>query len=237
MKSFRYFACAALAFFQAHSVSAFCFVPQPRRVCAEYFASTFVVEATLIQAHTVHDKDDPESIQAHIYTLDVNRSIRGKIDGKVQVYDGNDSGRVTFDWKMGAKYLLFLIHPDEHESLLAVDSCGNSGPLNKAAVALSEIETIKSSKGEGTILGVVSHQALSFPISGVHVEADGTGGKFVAISNGNGQFEMKVPPGSYSVKATDKTAVFSKADISYEDPRKVQIEAGGCAQIQFAKNE
>jgi len=39
--------------------AAYCNVPQPRLICAEYFASQVVVEATLTQARVIHDKDDP----------------------------------------------------------------------------------------------------------------------------------------------------------------------------------
>ena len=67
-------------------------------MCAEYFRSHLVVNATLVQTTTLHDKDDPEGISAHIYTLQVNQVIRGSATGRLQVYEGNDSGRATFDW-------------------------------------------------------------------------------------------------------------------------------------------
>jgi hypothetical protein len=79
----------------------YCRVPQPRLVCAEYFDSQLVVEATLIQTRELHAKEDPETVLAYVYTLRVNQTLRGKLDRTINVYEGNDSGRATFDWVPG----------------------------------------------------------------------------------------------------------------------------------------
>ena len=41
---------------------AVCMVPRPRLVCAEYFSSQVVVEATLVRMQTMRFKDDPEGV-------------------------------------------------------------------------------------------------------------------------------------------------------------------------------
>jgi len=43
-----------------------CNVPSPRLVCAEYFASKVVVEATLVKVRSVRAKDDPEDVLADV---------------------------------------------------------------------------------------------------------------------------------------------------------------------------
>jgi hypothetical protein len=228
--------CAAVALLLPLPAMSFCNVPQPRLVCAENFASQLVVEATLVQTSELHDKDDPEGISAYVYTLRVNRVLRGKIAGSIQVYEGNDSGRATFGWVQGKGYLLFLF-PSEQKGAWALDGCGNSGPLDKANVALSEIAAIKAARGGGVIHGVVSEQALSTPIAGVHVEAQGTTGRYTATTNQKGEFQLNVPAGRYTVVATEDGSLFGTADISYEDPRDIRIEPGGCVQVQFARVE
>ncbi|MBZ5641846.1 MAG: carboxypeptidase-like regulatory domain-containing protein [Acidobacteriia bacterium] len=215
---------------------AFCRFPQPRLVCAEYFASQIVVEATLTQMDKLHDKDDPEGISAYLYTLRVNQVLRGKIAGAIKVYEGNDSGRAPFDWVAGREYLLFLFHAPDEKSW-ALDGCGNSSPLSEAKMALSEIALIKAAHRGGVIHGAVSEQALSTPIAGVHVEAQGTGGRYTATTNDKGEFQLKVPAGRYIVLANKEGSTFDTAFISYEDPRNIQIEPGGCAQVQFARAE
>jgi hypothetical protein len=211
----------------------FCQVPQPRLVCAEYFASELVIEASLVQTSIVSDKDDPEGISAHIYTLRVDEVLRGKAVDKIRVYEGNDSGRATFDWVPERQYLLFLLGSDKDGWRL--DGCGNSGPLNRAKTALSKIDSIKTARDGGTIQGVVSSQALSDFVSGVHVEAQGATGRYEATTNEKGEFQIRVPTGRYSVRAIETGRSFGEADFSYEDPRQLQIEPGGCAQVQLAE--
>jgi hypothetical protein len=226
----------AVVLFLPLPAMAFCHFPQPRLVCAEYFASQIVVEATLTHTDKLHDKDDPEGISAHSYTLRVNQALRGKIAGTIQVYEGNDSGRAPFDWIAGKEYLLFLFYAPSEKSW-ALDGCGNSGPLSEAKMALSEIASIEAAHGGGVIHGAVSEQALSIPIAGVHVEAKGTGGRYTATTNDKGEFQLDVPAGRYVVLATKDGSSFDTADISYEDSRNIQIEPGGCAQVQFARAE
>lgn len=213
----------------------FCRVPQPRLGCAEYFASQLVVEVTLVDIQTLHDTDDPLGISAHVYTLRVIKVFRGKIDESLQVYEGNDSGRATFDWVQGRKYLLFLFYMEKEKSW-ALDGCGNSGPLNQAKMALSVISAIKTASGGGVIYGVVKEPALSTPIPGVHIEARGENRHFVTSTNEKGEFQIKVPAGQYIVRTSVNGSSFG-TDLSYEDPRTIRLEPGGCAQIQFVRDE
>lgn len=228
--------CVAAVLFLPLPAMPFCSVPQPRLICAEYFHSQLVVEATLIQTRELHAKEDPEAVLAHVYTLRVNQTLRGKLDRTINVYEGNDSGRATFDWVPEGTYLLFLFHVAGEEAWV-LDGCGNSGPLSKADMALSEIAAIKAARGGGVIHGVVSEQEVSNPIPGVHVEARGTTGRYAATTNEKGEFQLIVPSGRYVIRATWNGFAFRRADISYEDPRNVQIEQGGCAQVQLTRDD
>jgi hypothetical protein len=69
----------------------------------------------------------------------------------------------------------------------------------------------------------------------VRVEAQGTTGRYSATANEKGEFQMDVPSGKYIVRVVDTGLFFDKALFSYEDPSKIQIEPGGCAQVEFAK--
>ncbi|MDE3189183.1 MAG: carboxypeptidase regulatory-like domain-containing protein, partial [Acidobacteriota bacterium] len=168
----------------------------------------------------------------HVYTLKIDHVLRGKTPKTVQIYDGNDSGRTLFNWIRGRKYILFMFYLPQ-EKAWGIDSCGNSGPLSKAESTLSEIAAIQSAHSVGVIHGVVSQEALSQPIAGVHVEASGAKGTFRAIANEKGEFEIQVPGGQYKLHAEGDGLSFQKADISYEDPDKLQVYAGGCAQVQI----
>jgi hypothetical protein len=212
---------------------ALCDVPQPRLVCAEYFASQVVVEATLIK---VRDIDQDNFPIAFVYSLRANRLLRGRVAGTLDVYEGNDSGRATFGWKIGREYLLFLNYLQSDKGW-ELDGCGNSGPLDQAKMALDEIARIKARHGDGIIHGVVSWQALSNPMPRVRVEAHGTSGTYTATTNAKGEFEIRVPPGRYVVHASKAGFSFSGAVLSYSDPNDVRIVPGGCAQVQLAANQ
>jgi len=69
------------------------------------------------------------------------------------------------------------------------------------------------------------------------VEAQGAAGLYAATTNEKGEFQLNVPAGRYVVIASKDGFTFDTADISYEDPRKIRIEPGGCAQVQFAKGQ
>jgi hypothetical protein len=230
MKKLLCMVCTIAVLLSGPRAMAFCYEPQPRLVCAEYFNSKAVVKATLLRGRAIHDKGDPEGILAHIYTLTVNEALHGQTPGEIQVYDGNDSGRVTFDWIRGKDYLLFLDYvPFEHA--WAVDGCGNSGPLAKAQRALAEIGAIKSAHGDGIISGLVVNGS-SGPLGVVHLKAVGSKGAYQAVSDDNGKFSMQVPPGQYQLVDHEGTLSFQEYDLSYEDPMKIHIESGGCAQVQ-----
>jgi len=213
-----------------------CSVPQPRLVCAEYFASEVVAEATLVKIGTIRDKEDPEGVLAYVYSLRADRVIRGHIATVFRVYEGNDSGRATFGWKIGRKYLLFLFYSGADKSW-ELDGCGNSGPLSRAKAVLEDIDAIQRRHDGGVIHGVVSQQALSVPISEVRVEARGTSGLYTATANAKGEFEIKVPPGRYAVRATKTGFSFDTADLSYDNPQNLRVEPGGCMQVQLAARE
>src|SRR5262249_45044028 len=119
---------AILLLFCTPSAKGMCQVPQPRLVCAEYFASKVVVEATLTRIKTIREESDPEGAIAHEYRLETKQKFRGHIGPVFKVYESNDSGRAGFDWKTGQEYLLFLFYTRSDKAWV-LDGCGNSGPL------------------------------------------------------------------------------------------------------------
>jgi hypothetical protein len=211
--------------------AAFCLVPQPRLVCAEYFASELVVEGKLVRTEVLRDPSDPQGILAHVYTLTVDKVLRGAVAGPIRVYEGNDSGRATFDWDQGTSYLLFLFFVPTDRAW-ELDGCGSSGPLSRASVALSDIDLIKTAHDGGIIYGSVGREMISKPFPGAQVEIQGKR-TYSAISDQKGEFEVRVPAGTYRVHVAADGFSFAKADISYADPEEIRIEPGGCAQVQF----
>ncbi|MGB9406186.1 MAG: hypothetical protein WCA89_01555 [Terracidiphilus sp.] len=210
------------------SAHSYCFQPQPRLVCGEYFDSKLIIEATLVQIDSVGDPDSPD---AYNYTLQVDRILVGKSDTTIHVYEGNDSGRASFYWVKGRKYLLFLRYHDDFKAWV-LDGCGNSGPLRKAGKALAQIAAIQTAHDGGWIRGEFSDRS-----EGVRIVAEGSAGVFSTESGKQGIFKIKVPAGQYNLRAADPDGVFKyiKADFSYEDPENIHIVPGSCAQVEFTQ--
>jgi hypothetical protein len=210
----------------------FCEVPQPRLVCAEYFASSLVVEATLERTEIYSTMMSPN--------LSRRVSTRSKCEKRyaVKLRKTFESmkrirARSGFDWVQGKEYLLFLFYL-KSENAWALDGCGNSQPLAAAADVLSEMEAIKAARGGGAIHGVVGEE-FSGGIASAKVEARAGARRYTANTNDKGEFVLNVPPGRYVVRAVKRGMVFKTADFSYEDPQNIQIQPGGCVQVQFAR--
>ena len=214
-------------------VGGVCNVPQPRLVCAEYFASKAVVEATLIKVKAVRDLSDSEGVEAFVYTLRSNHVIRGNVTPVFRVYEGNDSGRATFAWKVGEKYVLFLFPSNEDKSAWSLDGCGNSGLLANAKLTLRQIRAIQAGRGAGVIHGIVAEQTSEVSVSGLRIEVRGGHANYIGTTDATGHFELKVPPGKYTILPANNAVSLHTADFSYENPDNLQVQPGGCVQVQL----
>ncbi|MGA2651131.1 MAG: carboxypeptidase-like regulatory domain-containing protein [Terracidiphilus sp.] len=220
----------------AQTAFAACSQPQPRLVCAEYSGSEAVVEATLLKVdNMLENGSDPNSILGRYYTLRSNRVYRGTLGHTIRVYEGNDSSRASFSWKVGTSYLLFLSQLLEkpNEPALAIDGCGNSGPVSRSGPALREIDRLSNQQQGSLIAGNVSNETLSSPLEGIEVVARGNGKAYRASTNKKGNFRIQVPPGDYSLVPEDRLTSFKTYEMSYEDPKELKMQPGACAQVQF----
>jgi len=227
-----------LLLLQVPPVRAVCSAPQPRLVCAEYFASEVVVEAKLLRTRAVPDKEDSEFVDGYVHTLRVEKALRGQIATTFQIYEGNDSGRAGFYWKAGRSYLLFLWF-SKPEDAWVLDGCGNSGLLVKSGAALNAIKAIQSDHSAvGLIQGVVSTNALSDVLPGVSIEVLRAGRqRYSSVTNSRGEFRFKVPSGQYSVGATQPNASFESYYMSYEKAHDLRVQPGGCVQVQLVREQ
>jgi hypothetical protein len=212
----------------------FCFYPQPRRVCAEYYATTVVVEARLLRATVNRDKQYPAGILSRNYQMSTSLILRGNIDESFQIHEENDSGRAGFYWVRGRSYLLFLTY-DKQTKAWVLDGCGNSGPLSKAGSALARIEMIKRHPNQGMIAGQVSVEGLAGGIPDVRLQARGSAGTFIAKTNEDGQFRLRVPIGHYELHAKEAGITFRDFDFSYERSADLNLQPGGCVQVQITE--
>ena len=133
---------------------------------------------------------------------------------------------------------LFLYDFSKQEGGWLLDGCGNSGPLLGAEAAIKQINQI-SGQSEGIIQVAVGGDwiANSPPTKNAEVRVQGVRQTYSAITNEHGVVEIHVPAGVYSVIVNGgNNSRFVPFDLTYDDPDKIVIENGGCAQIQFVKS-
>jgi|SRR5579871_1089882 len=207
-----------------------CRVPQPRLVCAEYAHSQAVVIARLTSIREVkRDRD----MEGNFYTLATRSSLRGKIGRTFQLWEENSSGRAGFTWTKGMDYLLFISH-SERDQAWVMDACGNSGRLDKAALVFTAIKSFNVSAPDALVEGMVSTDSWTTGIPDALVTANGNGRSFVAKTDQNGRFTLRIPAGRFKLSAARSGWSLEPAPFTYEDPNDLRLETGACAQVQFS---
>ena len=206
--------------------SAVCGLPQPRLVCQEYFAKPLVVMAKLTRERTVRSGED---VLGTYYYMEAVERLKGRVLKRFQVYDENSSARATFDWKRGQEYLLFLSYSEQDRGW-ELDGCGNSAAMTNAKNVLEQIAQIKSVKEHDRIEGYIASEDTLPERLVVKIEG-GERSRTVAVENR--EFRLRVGPGTYVVTPIAAGWTFTQDDFSYDDPQKIKIEPGRCAQVQF----
>lgn len=209
----------------AASAGALCPGPRPRLLCAEYFQEDAVVTAKLLRTRHVTPADENEE-DYYLYTMQVQRVLRGRIGASFRVIEANGSGRAQFGWRKGESYLLFISYMKKPRAW-ALDACGSSGPLNGSAEILKGIDRLQTGADGGTIRGSVLQGG------GLTVLIRGKQAVFKAATDKKGNFEIHVPAGVYSARVILEGRRLEPDILSYEDPRRFRVSNGGCAQLQF----
>jgi hypothetical protein len=225
-------AALVLAALVTPSGSAVCQVPQPRIVCAEYANSRAVIIATLrASRYAVIDSD----IDGHLYSFAVKKLLRGDPGSTFEVWEENSSGRATFDWKIGAEYVLFLAeNVNQPTRASVIDGCGNSGPVSQSGNVLAQIKSIESRSPLGVVYGMVSTDSWTTGLSDVFVKAIGNGQTFSTKTDQTGRFMLRLPTGQYTLNAARPGWSFRPDPFGYESPQNLTVGSGYCAQVQFS---
>lgn len=204
------------------------------RVDDEFFVSDLVVTATLIHDQKLGVEKDG-SYAGHDFSWRVSHVYRGGMKpGETFVtHSDNDSGRFPDDAEdkhiSRGPYLLFAF---KHKAVFAVDNCGNSKPVSRAHQALREIAQVGKSP-DGLIYGGLSPGPSGMDPSLIMMTAVSASSKYQARLGVNGDFKLKVPPGTYRVVATARGHELKPDELSYKDPAHLTVPRGGSAGVAF----
>jgi len=105
----------------------------------EFDGSLYVVTGTEISETPVGDSPDPDTdfYAGTNYKIRIGETIKGPHKRLLTVFSENSTGRYPMD--RGTSYLLFI---DKIGGRLAVDNCGNSGPVKISEAAITAARAV-----------------------------------------------------------------------------------------------
>jgi hypothetical protein len=112
-----------------------------------------------------------------------------------------------------------------------LDDSGNSTPLKDAAPVIRKIEEIRAGARGGLVQG-----AFNDGDEGVQVLAVGQKHGYSAVTNKRGEFRIRVPPGSYSLKFEKAGWSFEKDLFSYEDPNHFRLRTAAAHRFSWMQS-
>jgi hypothetical protein len=206
-------------------------------VCAEFFRSDAVFVGTVVSIRDLPDPEDSDTTGGFFYRLKVATVYRGPSQETIEVYTGNDSGRLPL--KLHHTHLLFASTIDGR---LAIGCGGNSAELAEAGSALRSIQrllkTMNSATGSDIWGRIRTPDPRARGIPGVRVIAEGEAHTYSVLSDRLGRFRIHVPPGKYAVRIVPPRTVaahwtITPFELSYYDPKALIMVRGECAEITF----
>jgi hypothetical protein len=97
----------------------------------------------VVRSRLVVSPDDPEGYEATIYTVQVERVLKGRLPSKVKLYSSNTTSRYFME--RGERHILFLTSAFAEMVGISdyfVDNCGNSSTLPKGDAVVKQVEAI-----------------------------------------------------------------------------------------------
>ncbi len=215
-----------LCLFVASQSQAVC--PQPqRKACSAYFSSDVVFSGTIASVEEVPEADD--FIEGWRYRVNVAEVFKGPHQSQATVHTSNDSGRLLLE--VGKFYVLFAIV--QGDDLEVGADCGSLQSAEHARETVDEVRRLLSVR-DSVIEGQISRAYVLGPgIPGVSVEVFGPGTIRKLVTDNQGWFHVSVKPGSYRVSVDPRFA--ATFDLSTDNPDRLILQAGQCAQLQFVK--
>jgi hypothetical protein len=173
-------------------------------------------------------------------SVTVDEVFKGDLGSTVMF--GSSQGICFDDLNEGSEWVFFLEKDEKTgEPFLNYYSHNSSGPVTARGEVLERLRELKSSPGEGMIIGSVhgaSHDRPSFdssplPEQKVVASNSRTGKEYKTITDSKGRFSLtQLPAGSYSLKPSG-LAGFPE-DLMRKFKFKIDVAHGGCYQVDLA---
>jgi hypothetical protein len=189
----------------------------------EFFKSKFVVVGQVLSERTQVDGDG--FLVLTDYQVKVLRTYRGSHRQFLQIRSENDTGR--FPMQKGQEYLLFV---RTFEGNFFIDNCGNSGHLSEAEDTIDVIKQIYKAGPYGEIEARVSSMN---EVSGIRFIARSRNMTFSGLTDEDGWFRVRVPPGVYKLTARSPKFLLISYDLNEDQPGHLVVHRGGSVQLDY----
>jgi hypothetical protein len=138
--------------FHAISAGAACFDPKTPAsgpwvsgyempVAEEIGLTEVIAIGKVVASRLVVSPEDPESYDATIYTVQIERVLKGRLASQVRLYSSNTTARYWME--IGERHILFLTREWKENRWVAdyfVNNCGNSSKLPKGDAIVKQVE-------------------------------------------------------------------------------------------------
>jgi len=216
------------------TAGAFCQLPYPPRICAEFYANDLVFTGKVLSTRYFPNGIDGSGLDGWTYRLRVYKVYRGKLGRTVVVSTDNASDRYPLD--NGKSYLLFALQGPE-DKIPAIYGCSLSDQLPQGENRVRKIEEILHAKpgAGGHIGGTFVPTGDTKDLSGIRITAHDNGKTYETATAKDGSWDMWVPAGTYNLQASSPHWYISPDDSRSLFPFKnVVIHDGGCADVEFS---
>jgi hypothetical protein len=209
----------------------------PAKLCNVFFGNGILVaHGKVTKAEYVSDLQGDSPSEKEIgwrYKIDLIKIYKGRSKEKIIVESENGSGQVILT--ANKEYIIF-VYPIRHGVYEIWNNCEGIQGINGEPYTIKlekEIYTLQKEKNSFIEGEVVDGYLYPVPFQG-SVRVSGNGRTFDVPINSQGSFKIELPPGTYQVLFPDglRESSYSFYDIP---KKKIILEPGECAQIQFYK--
>lgn len=161
-------------------------------------------------------------------------AFRGNVAPTLSIVTAGSGPACGYSFKQGERYLVYA--NTNREGQLVTGICSRTRPITEAAEDLRFLETLSALKANGArVSGTVQHwerdpatrEAVDLgPVRDVRIWVRSTGMTVDAFTDGEGRYEVTVPPGKYEITAMPPPE-FSQRYLS----RSVELRAAGACFV------
>jgi hypothetical protein len=192
----------------------------PTKACSAWFRADKVFVGKVTKKLDIDRVKDGGEI---VYTLAVERSLKGKSQKVEEVRSGPASGR--WEARIGERHVVFVHQGRVGEACSELD---NPRYTDRTLRQLQAMRRAVDSRIEGE---VSRERGGRSSVPGVEVRAVAEDGRaYMDVSDANGRFIMQVPPGRYALSSTSPLRA---SELARRDVDGFDVAAGECAQFSI----